>query len=75
MNPTKEQQAIIDSLRCERLSSDQNNLRSVGSFYNRRNNSLADILQNEAYEEDIDGSIAYYVVKNAQGDILFFFFA
>lgn len=73
MNPTKEQQAIIDSLRCERLSSDRNNLRLVGSFYNRRNNSLADILQNEAYEEDIDGSIAYYVVKNAQGDILFFF--
>lgn len=54
MNPTKEQQAIIDSLRCERLSSDRNNLRLVGSFYNRRNNSLADILQNEAYEEDID---------------------
>lgn len=73
MKPTTEQQTIINSLHCERLSSNEDNLRLVSNFYNRRNNSLADILQNEAYEEDVDGGIAYYVIKNAQGEILFFF--
>lgn len=64
---------LISRLHCERLSSDNNNLRLVDAFYNARNESLSGILQNEAFEEDLTGSVAYYVVKNDQEDILFFF--
>ena len=31
------------------------------------------MLRNEAYEEDEHGSVAYYVIKDEQGEILFFF--
>lgn len=73
MRITPEQIAILESLRCERLTSDPNNMRLVEGFYNRRNSSLVHTLQNEAFEEDEEGSIAYYVVKDKGGDILFFF--
>ena len=71
MRITKEQQQILDSLRCERLSSDDVNFRIVDSFHNYRNDSIADVLRNEAYSEDEHGSVAYYVVKHESGEILF----
>lgn len=73
MRITEEQQKILDGLRCERLSSDEMNLRHVDSFFNNRNDSIAGVLRNEAYSEDEHGSVAYYVVKNTNGKILFFF--
>lgn len=73
MRITENQQRILDSLRCERLSSDEMNLRHVDSFVNYRNDSIANVLRNEAYEEDEHGSVAYYVVKSKTGEILFFF--
>ena len=74
MKITEEQKALLESLRCERLASNQDNMRIVENFFNRRNPSLVNTLQNEAFEEDEDGSIAYYVVKDAKGHILFFFY-
>lgn len=65
--------AVIDRLHCERLSSNDDNLRLVDTFYNRRNDSLSMTLQNEAFQEDTEGSTAYYVVKNDLNQILFFF--
>lgn len=73
MRITEEQQRILDGLRCERLSSDEMNLRLVDTFVNYRNDSIAKVLRNEAYEEDDRGSVAYYVVKSESGEILFFF--
>ena len=64
MNITEEQQRLLNSLRCERLSSDEMNLRLVEDFYNNRNDSIAGVLRNEAYSEDEHGSVAYYVVKD-----------
>ena len=59
MRITEEQQKALDSLRCERLSSNEMNLRSVGAFVNYRNDSIANVLRNEAYEEDEQGRVAY----------------
>lgn len=73
MRITPEQLNILESLKCERLSSNPDNLRLVDNFFNRRNSSLVHTLQNEAMEEDEDGSIAYYVVKDTNENILFFF--
>ena len=60
-------------MKCERLSADSDHLRLVEDFWNGRNQNLEHTLKNEAYEQDEMGQIAYYLVKNADGDILFYF--
>ncbi len=73
MKISEEQRRRIDRLYCERLSSNAGNLRQVDEFYNQRNTSISDTLLNEAYHEDESGKVAYYVVKNEAGHILFYF--
>lgn len=73
MRITDEQHEFLDYLSCERLSSNEINMRLVADFENTRNSKIADALQGEAYEEDELGKVAYYVVKNPEGKILFFF--
>lgn len=73
MKITEEQLALINTLRCERLSSDEKNLRAIETFYNSRNDNLVDPLRNEAFEEDENGKVAYYLVKDENGEILFYF--
>lgn len=73
MKIRREQMALINSLRCERLSSNEENFRLIGSFYSVRNNNVAEALLNEAYQEDESGIVAYYVVKDADNNVLFFF--
>lgn len=73
MRITKEQQKVLNGLLCERLSSDEKNLRQVDTLVNYRNDSIANVLRNEAYEEDERGRVAYYVVKDENGEMLFFF--
>ena len=58
--------ALIRSLHCERLTSNEENLRLIDSFYSTRNNNVAEALLNEAYQEDESGVIAYYVMKEGQ---------
>ena len=73
MRITEEQLAVLDSLRCERFSSNIQNLYDIESFYNRRNDRLVEPLRNEAYCDDEEGRIAYYLVKHSSGKILFYF--
>lgn len=73
MQITEEQKRILDSLTCERLSSNPGNLRDVENFCNRRNGSLEHTLKDTAYEEDEANHIAYYLIKDAKGNILFYF--
>lgn len=73
MRITPDQEKILDSLVCERLASNAFNLRAIGSFTNNRNNSIVEALRSDAYGEDVSGSIAYYLVKEKSGEILFFF--
>lgn len=73
MQITEEQQQILNSLVCERLSSNENNLRLIDAFCNVKNGSLEHTLKNEAYEEDEAGNIAYYLIKDKDENILFYF--
>lgn len=73
MRITETQKEILNSLVCERLSSKIEHLRLVDCFSNTRNGSLEQTLKNEAYEEDENGNIAYYLIKDSQGNILFYF--
>jgi len=73
MKITPEQLRILDSLDCQRLSSDIKNLYEVENFSNDVNDDIAQTLRNEAFKEDESNSIAYYVVKHPNGQMLFFF--
>ena len=73
MRITDRQKQLLDSLTCERLSSNEAHLRMVDSFFNGRNGSLEHTLKNEAYAEDEEGNIAFYLVKDADNRILFYF--
>ncbi|MDE6337571.1 MAG: hypothetical protein K2L34_13480 [Muribaculaceae bacterium] len=73
MKITPEQSALLNSFKCERLSSNPANMRLVDNFFNRRNSSLEYTLQNEAMQEDDEGSVAYYVIKDNDDNILFYF--
>jgi len=73
MKITSEQSAILDTLVCERLSSQEENIRLVEDFVNTRNESLEHTIKDDAYEEDTNGNIAYYLIKDYCGRILFYF--
>lgn len=73
MRITSRQVEIINSLRCERLSQNPDNIRLVDTFFNRINPSLTNTLQNDAFGDDTDGNIAYYLIKDCNDNILFFF--
>jgi hypothetical protein len=51
----------IECLSCERLSANEKNFRKVDTFFNRKNDGIADTLRNEAYSEDEEGNTAYYL--------------
>ena len=70
---TEQQKKILESFSIERLSSSDINLRLVGSFSNPKSDSLTNKIQSDAYEEDENGAVAYYVIKDSKGNILFYF--
>ena len=73
MRITEEQQEILESLVCERLSRNPANMREIDQFLNSKNDKLVERLLNEAYSEDEEDKIAYYLVKDKEGHILFYF--
>ena len=62
MRITDSQKVILEGLTCERLSNSPDNMRLIDNFFNRRNPSLVQTLQNEAMAEDQEGKVAYYIV-------------
>ena len=64
---TEQQKIILESFSIERLSSSDINLRLVGSFSNPKSDSLTNKIQSDAYEEDENGAVAYYVIKDSKG--------
>ena len=72
MRINKEQEDILKNFKCERLSSNRNNIRDIEVFLNT-NESLSDTLKNEAYELDENNNVAYYLIKDENDDIFFYF--
>ena len=70
---TEEQKAFLSTFTCQRLADDPTNLHKIQRFYSARGQGLVNSLRNFAWEEDISASTAYYVIKNAQGQIVMFF--
>ena len=65
---TEQQRAILDSFSIERLSDSEENLRLVSDFQNSRSDSLTNKIQSEAFEEDELGTVAFYVIKDKDGN-------
>ena len=73
MKITEVQKAMLNSLRCERLSKSYDNLFLVDNFVNTKGEGLVSTLQNEAFAEDEANLTAYYLIKDKDDNILFFF--
>lgn len=73
MRITGEQINILDGYTCERLSSDEKNKELIKSFVSQRGELLVYYLQEYAWEEDILGKNAFYLIKNPEGVPCIFF--
>ncbi len=73
MKITKEQEKILDSFVCQRLSSDPGNRKLVKTFACKRNPQLAAYLQYRGWLEDTTGATTFYVIKDQQNKILLYF--
>lgn len=67
------QNKILKSFTCERLSSNPENKNLILNFTNNRNPKLVKYLQKSAWQEDVSGECAHYLIK--QGDEIALYFA
>lgn len=73
MRITADQEKLLGHFSCERLSSSAAHRELVKSFENSRNSNLVETLRTEAWDEDAEGAVAYYLVKDRDGFPMFFF--
>ena len=73
MQITKEQNELLDSFKCERFSTDAANAEMIKSFTSERGASLVSYFMNFGMKEDIQGTTTYYIIKDAQNEIMMFF--
>ena len=73
MRITKEQNDLLDSFKCERLSDDAGNEELMRSFTSKRGSSLVSYFTHFGMTEDAAGITTYYVIKDAQNEVMMFF--
>ena len=73
MNMNQNQRGILDKLHCIRISSHPNAMRLVETFHNPKNEILVDYIQGNAYDEDLSGKAACYIILDSDEDILCYF--
>ena len=73
MRITTEQENLLDSFKCERLSANAVNEELIKSFTSKRGSSLVSYFKRFGLQEDITGKTTYYVIKNAENEVLMFF--
>lgn len=69
MRITNEQNAILDALICERLRDNPNNSALIQNFNNKKGTLIVDYLKQYGLKEDLEGTTAFYIVRdfNANG--------
>lgn len=73
MRITKEQNDLLNTFKCERVSTDAINEKLMKSFTSERGSSLVSYFMRFGMEEDTAGTTTYYVIKDAQNEIMMFF--
>ena len=64
---------ILAGFTCERLSCNEINQELIKKVVSERGEPLIDYLQKAAWQEDENGSTAFYLIKNSQQEICLFF--
>lgn len=67
------QREILESFKCERFSSSDAHIELARSFYNKRNPHLVEYLNQFGWDEDLENSTAFYIIKSPEGIPLLFF--
>ena len=73
MRITQRQADILNHLTCQRLTADFRNKVLVRSFRNSRGWGLLNYLFELGWQEDQEGSTAFYIIKNPNDEVLLFF--
>ena len=73
MRITNEQDAILDELICERLRDNPNSSALIQDFENEKGTLIVDYLKQYGLKEDLEGTTAFYMVRNKNNDVLMFF--
>ena len=73
MKITEEQKKILDELACERLRDNPNSSTLIQNFENEKGALIVDYLKQYGLKEDLEGSTAFYIVRNKSNDVLMFF--
>lgn len=64
---------VMKTLHCERLSKDDKNSDYIEGFFSKRNAQIPNKLLEDGFDEDSSGINNYYIVKNDNNEVLFFF--
>ena len=73
MHISAEQEHILNSFICERLSSNIANERLIQSFVSKRGASLVSYFKRFGPAEDREGTTTYYIIKTKENEILMFY--
>lgn len=73
MRITEEQENILNSFICERLSYDAVNEDIIQSFVSKKGSSLVAYFKEYGMKEDREGTTSFYIIKTVGGDVLMFF--
>lgn len=74
MRISDEQQSILRSLKVERLRDNPTNIALIDTFKSKQNPVLEKIIRTRhAFDKDLAGTTAYYVVKGPDGTLLLYF--
>lgn len=67
MRITEEQERILRSFTCERLSFSEKNKKIINQFKSTRGESLVEYLLQDGWNEDSNGENAFYLIKDESG--------
>lgn len=73
MKITEEQEKILDELVCERLRDNPGSGALIQNLKNEKGTLIVDYLKQYGLKEDLEGSTAFYIVRNKNNDVLMFF--
>lgn len=73
MQIDEEQLKYLDKFECVRLSSEPENKELISNFENKRNKAIVDYLKKRAWDDDINGRNACYIIKSPNDEIVLYF--
>lgn len=68
-----DQLQVLHTYKCERLSTNAENKKLIQGFKSQKGELLVKYLKEKAWQEDSNGELAFYLIKNAEGKPCLFF--